>query len=275
MKQMDNRPIGMFDSGVGGLTVYKEVKKQLPNESIVYLGDTKRFPYGSKSKESIIELTKQGIDFLIRQNVKLIVIACGTATSQALEEVKNLYSVPIIGIIDSTVEYLEEKYRNNKNAEIGIIATTGTIKSNGWQNKIKELIPSAKIKAKGCPLLAPMAEEGWTDNQIARLTIKEYLIEMKKIDTLILGCTHYPLFQKIIKKEMGKRVEIINTGEKIARKLTTYLQENNIQNVEEMIEDKIYLTDTECNFVSVAEKLLGDNKIGEKIQKAEYLQITT
>ena len=232
---MDNRPIGMFDSGVGGLTVYKEVKKQLPNESIVYLGDTKRFPYGSKSKESIIELTKQGIDFLIRQNVKLIVIACGTATSQALEEVKNLYSVPIIGIIDSTVEYLEEKYRNNKNAEIGIIATTGTIKSNGWQNKIKELIPSAKIKAKGCPLLAPMAEEGWTDNQIARLTIKEYLIEMKKIDTLILGCTHYPLFQKIIKKEMGKRVEIINTGEKIARKLTTYLQENNIQNVEEMI----------------------------------------
>ena len=237
---MDNRPIGMFDSGVGGLTVYKEVKKQLPNESIVYLGDTKRFPYGSKSKESIIELTKQGIDFLIRQNVKLIVIACGTATSQALEEVKNLYSVPIIGIIDSTVEYLEEKYRNNKNAEIGIIATAGTIKSNGWQNKIKE-----------------------------------YLIEMKKIDTLILGCTHYPLFQKIIKKEMGKRVEIINTGEKIARKLTTYLQENNIQNVEEMIEDKIYLTDTECNFVSVAEKLLGDNKIGEKIQKAEYLQITT
>lgn len=272
---MDNRPIGMFDSGVGGLTVYKEVKKQLPNESIVYLGDTKRFPYGSKSKESIIELTKQGIDFLIRQNVKLIVIACGTATSQALEEVKNLYSVPIIGIIDSTVEYLEEKYRNNKNAEIGIIATAGTIKSNGWQNKIKELIPSAKIKAKGCPLLAPMAEEGWTDNQIARLTIKEYLIEMKKIDTLILGCTHYPLFQKIIKKEMGKRVEIINTGEKIARKLTTYLQENNIQNIEEMIEDKIYLTDTECNFVSVAEKLLGDNKISEKIQKAEYLQITT
>ncbi len=250
---MENRPIGMFDSGVGGLTVYKEVKKQLPNESIIYLGDTKRFPYGSKSKESIIELTKQGIEFLIRQNVKLIVIACGTATSQALEE----------------------KYRNNKNAEIGIIATTGTIKSNGWQNKIKELIPSAKIKAKGCPLLAPMAEEGWTDNQIARLTIKEYLIEMKKIDTLILGCTHYPLFQKIIKKEMGKRVEIINTGEKIARKLTTYLQENNIQNVEEMIEDKIYLTDTECNFVSVAEKLLGDNKIGEKIQKAEYLQITT
>ena len=130
--------------------------------------------------------------------MKLIVIACGTATSQALEEVKNLYPVPIIGIIDSTVEYLEEKYRNNKNAEIGIIATAGTIKSNGWQNKIKELIPSAKIKAKGCPLLAPMAEEGWIDNQIARLTIKEYLKEMRKIDTLILGCTHYKLIESLI-----------------------------------------------------------------------------
>ena len=120
--KMDNRPIGMFDSGVGGLTVFKEVKKQLPNENIVYLGDTKRFPYGSKSKESIIELTKQGIEFLIGQNVKLIVIACGTATSQALEEVKKIYSIPIIGIINSTVEYLEHKYRD-KEPQIGVIAT--------------------------------------------------------------------------------------------------------------------------------------------------------
>ena len=170
--KMDNRPIGMFDSGVGGLTVFKEVKKQLPNENIVYLGDTKRFPYGSKSKESIIELTKQGIEFLIGQNVKLIVIACGTATSQALEEVKKIYSIPIIGIINSTVEYLEHKYRD-KEPQIGVIATKGTIRSNGWQNKIELLMPKAKIKTMGCPLLAPMAEEGWTDNKIAELTVKE------------------------------------------------------------------------------------------------------
>lgn len=219
--KMDNRPIGMFDSGVGGLTVFKEVKKQLPNENIVYLGDTKRFPYGSKSKESIIELTKQGIEFLIGQNVKLIVIACGTATSQALEEVKKIYSIPIIGIINSTVEYLEHKYRD-KEPQIGVIATKGTIRSNGWQNKIELLMPKAKIKTMGCPLLAPMAEEGWTDNKIAELTVKEYLKNIKNVDALILGCTHYPLFQKIIKREMGRGVEIINTGEKIAQNLTTY-----------------------------------------------------
>lgn len=270
--KVDNRPIGMFDSGVGGLTVFKEIKKHLPNENIVYLGDTKRFPYGSKSKESIIELTKQGIDFLIEQNVKLIVIACGTATSQALEEIKKIYSIPIIGIIDSTVEYLEKKYKE-KEPQIGIIATTGTIRSNGWQNKIKQLIPNSKIKTMGCPLLAPMAEEGWTDNKIAELTVKEYLKNIKNVEALILGCTHYPLFQKIIKKEMGKSVEIINTGEKIAQNLGTYLQNNDIQS-EKKGEDVIYLTDTECNFIHVAEKLLDDKNINEKVQKANYLKIT-
>lgn len=269
--KVDNRPIGMFDSGVGGLTVFKEVKKQLPNENIVYLGDTKRFPYGSKSKESIIELTKQGIEFLIGQNVKLIVIACGTATSQALEEVKKIYSIPIIGIINSTVEYLEHKYRD-KEPQIGVIATKGTIRSNGWQNKIELLMPKAKIKTMGCPLLAPMAEEGWTDNKIAELTVKEYLKNIKNVDALILGCTHYPLFQKIIKREMGRGVEIINTGEEIAQNLTTYLQENNI-NSENKGQDIIYLTDTECNFIHVAEKLLGDKHISEKVQKADYLKI--
>ena len=228
-------------------------------------------PIGSKSKESIIELTKQGIEFLIGQNVKLIVIACGTATSQALEEVKKIYSIPIIGIINSTVEYLEHKYRD-KEPQIGVIATKGTIRSNGWQNKIELLMPKAKIKTMGCPLLAPMAEEGWTDNKIAELTVKEYLKNIKNVDALILGCTHYPLFQKIIKREMGRGVEIINTGEKIAQNLTTYLQENNI-NSENKGQDIIYLTDTECNFIHVAEKLLGDKHISEKVQKADYLKI--
>ena len=134
---MDNRPIGMFDSGVGGLTVYEEIKKKLPNEKIIYLGDTKEFPYGSKSKQSIIELTKNNIEFLLKYNVKLIIIACGTATSQALEEVRKIYRVPIIGIIEPTVKYIkqEENYNN-----IGIIATRGTIRSNTWEKSIKDII---------------------------------------------------------------------------------------------------------------------------------------
>lgn len=249
---MDNRPIGMFDSGVGGLTVYEEIKKKLPNEKIIYLGDTKEFPYGSKSKQSIIELTKNNIEFLLKYNVKLIIIACGTATSQALEEVRKIYRVPIIGIIEPTVKYIkqEENYNN-----IGIIATRGTIRSNTWEKSIKEKIENINVYNKECPLLAPMAEEGWTDNEIAKLTIKEYLNNFPKLDALILGCTHYPLFEKIIKEQMPE-TDIINTGKIIAK----YLEENieKSENNEDR-EEEIYLTDTECNFIQMANKILGHN----------------
>lgn len=262
----DIRPIGMFDSGVGGLTVLKEVMKQTSKENIVYLGDTKRFPYGNKSKESIIELTKKGIEFLISKNVKAIVIACGTATSQALEELQKQYNIPIIGIINSTVEYIKNKKELRK---IGIIATTGTIRSKGWANRINNEIVDSSVLSKACPLLAPMAEEGWVDNQIAKLTIREYLKEFNDIDCLILGCTHYPLFEKIIKEELKDKVEIINTGEKLSEDLKQILIKQNIQNINK--EDgkyEIYLTDTETNFVNIANKLLNDDEIIKRIKKA-------
>lgn len=264
---MDTRPIGMFDSGVGGLTVLKELKKQNPNENIIYLGDTKRFPYGSKSKESIIELTKKGIEFLLSKNVKAIVIACGTATSQALEEVKEKYPIPIIGIIDSTTQYLKQ---HKKLRKIGVIATNGTIRSKGWQNKIRSQIPDAIISYKACPLLAPMAEEGWTENEVARLTVKEYLKGFEDIDCLILGCTHYPLFKKIIREELGEKVEIINTGEKLSKDLQEILRKEEKENsAGKLGEYEIYLTDTETNFLHVANKLLKEKQIQEKIKKAD------
>lgn len=262
---MDVRPIGMFDSGVGGLTVLKELIRENPSEDIVYFGDTKRFPYGSKSKESIIDLTKKGIEFLISKNVKAIVIACGTATSQALEEVKNEYDIPIIGIIDSTVEYIKE---NKDLRKIGVIATAGTIRSKGWESKIISKIPDAIIYNKACPLLAPMAEEGWINNDIAKLTIKEYLKDLKEIDCLILGCTHYPLFKDIIKEELNENVEIINTGETLSKDLKENLLNMDKQNLNKKIgEYKIYLTDTETNFVNVASKLLDYKDIKSKIEK--------
>ncbi len=246
---MDNRPIGMFDSGVGGLTVYREIKKKLPNEQIIYLGDTKEFPYGSKSKQNIIELTKNNIEFLLEYDVKLIIIACGTATSQALKEVRKIYKVPIIGIIDPTVNYIKQ---NKQYKNIGIMATRGTIKSNTWEKSLKNAIPDVKIYNKECPLLAPMAEEGWVDNEIAKLTIKEYIKYFPKLDALILGCTHYPLFEKIIKEYMPD-TDIINTGKVIASFL-----ENNIEKAElsKNMQDHIYLTDMECNFITVANKIL-------------------
>lgn len=265
---MDTRPIGMFDSGVGGLTVLKEIIKQNPKENIIYLGDTKRFPYGSKSKESILELTKKGIDFLIQKNVKAIVIACGTATSQALEEVRTLYNIPIVGIIDSSVQYIK---KNKKLRKIGIIATAGTIRSKGWQNKIHKEIPKeAIISYKACPLLAPMAEEGWTENEIARLTIKEYLKGFEDINCIILGCTHYPLFKKIIQEELGKNVEIINTGEKLSKDLQEILIKKGKENtINQRGNYEIYLTDTETNFVKVAKKLLRNEEILKSIKKAD------
>lgn len=263
---MNSRLIGMFDSGVGGLTVLKEVIKQCPNEKIIYLGDTKRFPYGSKSEETIIDLTKKGIDFLISKNVKAVVIACGTATSQALEEVQKCYDIPIIGIINATVRYI----KNKEYKDIGVIATTGTIRSKGWQNKINEIIPNAVVSYKACPLLAPMAEEGWTNNEIARLTIKEYLKDLKNIECLILGCTHYPLFKEFIREELGNDKEIINTGEIVSIELAQILKNKNMQNEELADKDyEIYLTDMETNFINVAKKLLEDNALIEKIKKVD------
>ena len=274
---IDNRPIGMFDSGVGGLTVYKEIKKKIPNERIIYIGDTKRFPYGSKAKETIIKASIECINFLLSKNVKQIVIACGTATSQALDTVREIYKVPIEGIISPTVRYI--KKMNYKN--VGVIATRGTIKSNAWEEKIREIDNKINVYNKACPLLAPMAEEGWTDNEIAKLTVKEYLKDFGKLDALVLGCTHFPLYENII-KEYLPNTEIINTGKIIVEELYSSQQnqeeqslknnklnesylEQSIKNdklnesyLEQSIkEDEFYLTDTECNFIDVAYKILG------------------
>ncbi len=255
---MDTRPIGMFDSGVGGLTVYKEIRKIFPNEDVIYYGDTKSFPYGNKSKESIISLTKKGIDFLISKNVKAIIIACGTATSQALEAMRCLYTIPIIGIIDSTAKYIAKQLNLNT---IGVVATSGTIRSNGWQLALLKYNSSLHIINKPCPLLALMAEEGWTNNQIADLTISEYMKELYNVDALILGCTHYPLFTNIFKKYLKAGALIINTGTIIAQDLCTVLKDNLLNYSTHTGNLDIYLTDTECNFVFVADKLLNNSNL--------------
>ena len=251
---MDTRPIGMFDSGIGGLTVLKEVKRLLPNEEIIYLGDTKRFPYGSKSKDAIIEASRNCIKYLIEKNVKLIVIACGTATSQSLEVLKKEFDIPIIGIIEPTVDYLQKNVKSKET--IGVIATQGTIRSKAWEEKILEKLENVEVKSEETQLLSTMAEQGWINNKVAKNTIKEYMKCFKKINRLILGCTHYPLFELLIRKELNKKVDIINTGEKVANYLKEHLQDKNIENNNEIKGYTIYLTDKETNFSNVASKLL-------------------
>lgn len=268
MNKNDTRPIGMLDSGVGGITVLKEVLENVKNEDVIYYGDTKSFPYGNKSKKSIIKLTKSGIDFLVSKNVKAIVIACGTATSQALEEMRKMYNIPIIGIIEPTVKYI----KNKKYKRVGVVATSGTIRSKGWENNLVNVIPDIKVESKACPSLAQMAEEGWIENDIAKLSIKEYLKafeDKENLDAFVLGCTHYPLFTKIFRKELGNKVDIINTGIVLSYDLKEILKEKGLENDNKHKGNyEIYLTDTETNFVNVAKKLL-PNLDNEKIKQKE------
>ena len=254
---MNNKSIGIFDSGVGGLTVLAEIRKNLPNENIVYLGDTKNFPYGSRTKEDIIEFAIQNVELLIKKQVKVIVIACGTATSQALDVLKEKFDIPIIGIIEPTVQYVE----NQNYEEVGVIATEGTIRSGAWEQKLKEKMPKIKVANKACPMLATIAEEGKAQSSEGRKVIKEYMepFKEKHIDKIILGCTHYPIYEPIIREELGYEVELINTGVTVSKYLQNYLKEKGLENNEKTKTENIYLTKPEKQFKKIAKNILNEN----------------
>ena len=265
---MNNSPIGVFDSGLGGLNVLKELMKELPNEKYIYLGDTKRFPYGQKSIDAIIEIAKQNVEFLIKQGVKLVVIACGTVTSQALEILQEIYEIPIVGIIEPTILNLKDRIDDMDNT-IGIIATKGTIRSGAWEKKISEYIPNAEIICVAAPLLATMAEEGWINNKIAEYTVKEYMKMFKSVDKLILGCTHYPLFKTLMQKELSSKIEIIDTGVELAKYLKNKICELDIQTSNVKGSYKIYLTDIDSTFANIATSILNENISVDEINKLE------
>lgn len=258
---MNKGAIGIFDSGVGGLTVFSEIRKKLPNENVIYLGDTKNFPYGNKSKEEIIKFSKENVEALIKKGVKIIVIACGTATSQALEVLEEEYEIPIIGIIEPTVNYI--KSREIK--EIGVIATEGTIKNGAWEKQLKEKIPDIKVINKACPMLATIAEEGRAKSEEGKKAIKEYMEPFKErhTDKIILGCTHYPIYEELIRKELGYDVELINTGITVAQYLEKYLKDNNLENSTKKDQEEIFLTKPEQEFKNIAKNIM---KIDIKIQ---------
>ena len=251
---MDKRPIGIFDSGVGGLTVLAEIKKNLPNENLIYLGDTKNFPYGNKTKEEIIEFAIQNTRKLIDLGSKVIVIACGTATSQAIETLKEKFDIPIIGIIEPTVKFVKKEKVNR----IGVIATEGTIRSGAWERRLKQEIQNIEVINKACPMLATIAEEGRAKSEEGRAVIKEYMEPFKKnkIDKIILGCTHYPIYKELIKEELGYPVELINTGITVSNELKMFLEENNLLNNQKNGDEIIYLTKPENEFYIIAKNLL-------------------
>ena len=222
-------PIGVFDSGVGGLTVAREIMRQLPEENVVYFGDTARVPYGSKSKNNIIRYSRQIIRFLRTKNVKAIVIACNTASALALETVQKEIDIPIIGVIIPGARAAVSETRNGK---IGVLGTEATIRSETYTKVIHQLKPDAEVLGKPCPLFVPLVEEGFAKHKITQEVIDIYLSDMKKtdIDTMILGCTHYPLLRSRIIEYFGEKVHIANPAYETAMDLKTILNEKGIAN---------------------------------------------
>lgn len=246
---MDNRPIGIFDSGLGGLTVLQEFLEQLPNEDYIYFGDNARVPYGSKSKETIIEYSREIINFLISKNVKMIVIACGTASANAFEILKDEFQTPIFSIIEPTAKKIIEK-------NVGVIATKSTIQSNAWENTINKYNPDCQLFSKACPLFVPIVEEHLVNTEISKLAIQMYLKDFYNlpIETLILGCTHYPILMKEIKDFLPTHINLINANIAIVQEVKEFLKKNNSLNfTKKMPEVFAYTTDDSDTF-SVAAK---------------------
>ena len=221
---MNNKSIGVFDSGLGGLTAVKQIMQELPNENIIYFGDTGRVPYGTRSRDTILKYTRGDIRFLKTFDVKIIVIACGTASSAALPMIKNEFDVPIVGVIDAAVY---AAVRATKNKKIGVIGTSGTIKSGEYEKQISEYDSSMQVFTKACPMFVPLVENGYFDSPVTRLIVEEYLEEIRAqgVDTLILGCTHYPLLEKVIHEYMGDGVTLINSGAEVAKYLKKKLDD--------------------------------------------------
>ena len=252
---MKNRPIGVFDSGLGGLTVLKEIIKVLPNENIVYFGDTARVPYGPRSKETIMEYTFQAINFLISKNVKAIVIACNTATARCLKEANEKYNIPIIGVIEAgarTASY------STKNKIVGVIGTEGTVNSKAYDKEIKKIDNEIKIVSKACPLFVPIIEEGWADTEVAHLTAKEYLKELleQDIDSLVLGCTHYPILKKTIGDIVGEKIKLVNPAKETAKDLSIILEQQNILRDNTDATYEYYVSDIPEKFISIGQQFI-------------------
>ena len=270
----DNRPIGVFDSGLGGLTVLKELQKVLPFEDIVYFGDTGRVPYGSRSNETIISYAKQDENFLLSKNVKYIVAACGTVSAVAASTANDL-PVPFAGVVENSVKDAVSSTKNNK---IGVIATAATINNGAHKKLIKKLLPTAEVVTVSCPLFVPLVEEGWVsaNDTVVLETVKRYLepIVAAGVDTLILGCTHYPVLEEAIKKVVGNGVTLVNMGSSTAKAVAEHLLKlGMLKEAKTPSKTDFYVSDLTESFSKIANVLLGkeiENNNVELVNISKY-----
>lgn len=251
----NDAPIGVFDSGVGGLTVAREIMRQIPNESIIYFGDTARVPYGSKSKETIIRYSRQIVDFLRTKDVKAVVFACNTASAFALETLKKEINIPVLGVVKPGAKTAAETTRNDK---IGIIGTEGTINSGIYTEFLSKTNPNVQVYAKACPLFVPLVEEGWLYDSVTVEIAERYLSELKgyDIDTLVLGCTHYPLIRHTIQKVLGDKVTLVNPAYETAKSLKEILQQGGLESEIGNAVHKFFVSDGAEKFKAFANTIL-------------------
>jgi len=270
----DNRPIGIFDSGVGGLTVLRQIHTIAPHESLVYLGDTARVPYGTKSKDTVLRYSRNNIRFLDNLDVKMIVVACNTASAYALPRLSEESAKPVIGVVEGGARAASMVTKG----AIGVIGTEATISSGAYTVAITKKAPGSEIFSKACPLFVPLAEEGWADNDIARAVAMKYLGEMKgAIDTLVLGCTHYPPLKKVIGETVGENVNLIDSAEETARIVVDTLKEQNIGRYEKSRRRgsvRLVVTDSPERTLVVAKRMLGDIEL-DKIELVDIHTSTT
>jgi glutamate racemase len=254
---MKNKPIGIFDSGIGGLTVAKAIKEALPNEQIIYFGDTAHLPYGDKSKDSVLAYSKRIAGFLLAKGCKAIVIACNTASAHSFADLKKFYpKVPVINVVNPTVNYVADKYDSGK---IGVIATRGTIKSRIYPRKIVKKNPNLEVPQAAAPLLVPMIEEGFFNNNISQTIINSYLspANFKGIKALILGCTHYPLIKTEVENYYKGEVEVLDSASIVAQQVKRQLKKHGILSLKKMGEDQFFVSDYTESFEETSKLFFG------------------
>jgi glutamate racemase len=262
------RPIGIFDSGIGGLTVLKEIFDKLPNENTIYLGDTARVPYGNRSPETVTRYSFENTRFLSSRDVKILVIACNTASSVSLNAVRNSFPVPVVGVIEPGAKAAVAATKKKK---IGVIGTEATVNSNSYTRAIQAIDPSIDVFGTSCPLFVPLVEEGWTDGQITEMVADRYLADIreKEIDTLVLGCTHYPLLKTVLSRLMGDEVTLIDSAIETACEISAILAAQGMMNIPgQPVRHEFYVTDSPQKFLSVGERFLG-----RSIESIETIQL--
>lgn len=264
---MDNRPIGVFDSGLGGLTCVKEIMKIMPNEDVIYFGDTGRVPYGTRERDTLLKYVRQDIRFLETFDIKMIIIACGTASSAALPWISSEFGTEIIGVVEPAVR---AAVKATKNKRIGVLGTSGTIKSGKYPEYIKSICPDAEVFQKACPMFVPLVENGYTDSEVTSIIAREYLEEIKKcnVDTLILGCTHYPLLKSVIGEIMGKEVVLIDSGAAAADFAFEQLKGSDMMSDKKGSSYKYFVSDSAADFAKLGGMFL-TRPIDESVGKVD------